>query len=618
MAEGGINPREERIRRRDLVKQTMEREANAALVEQGVLLSDEEVAIREQAPIPTLMDEYEEISILDENQDFSLQLSESESENEYDEYYSQMSSKINEKRDQFQKEKAKVEEKMLELQRRESLAAQREKELARRREEFEKQLREKEERERVVMRKKLQEEMYAESIKILKSLEDELLEKQRISREREEEISRRERELQIAEEKWRIQELELEKKYKENMRQEIKHELTGIKELITRPKHTIPEIGNLNREDNTHVMKISMGSTQIAAEQKPYENVRSEQCRETLNLPQEYKYDMTHSISKREIENNKRDSTSLGVKKKVDIDPVSLDAKSPPIPESSFYMKPYIGNFSGSDPKPKQESSFEDWKLEVESLIAAKIYPEISISQAIRKSLKGQAKKVLLPMGPTATPSDIIKKLESVFGNVASGEAVLQEFYTAEQSADETVADWGLRLEEIIRKALDKGHVEEASKNEMLRNKFWRSLYNQDLKNATRIYFESEKRFEELRRKIRAEEYEMNTKRSKEEKDMRKKQEKHVKAQHQPVVTDSTDQMQLLQTLMDKMSVMEKDIKQIKQRPRRRWRGKGRRGQEHDSQDANENAAEDSDTNEVQQKDLRHQQDRHKKKTDLN
>ena len=42
-----------------------------------------------------------------------------------------------------------------------------------------------------------------------------------------------------------------------------------------------------------------------------------------------------------------------------------------------------------------------------------------------------------------------------------------------------------------------------------LKSKFWRSLYNQDLKNATKMYKESIHDFEGFRKKVRTEEYEM-------------------------------------------------------------------------------------------------------------
>lgn len=39
-------------------------------------------------------------------------------------------------------------------------------------------------------------------------------------------------------------------------------------------------------------------------------------------------------------------------------------------------MKPYLGTVYGTEPRPKNESSFDDWRVEVESLIASKHYSD--------------------------------------------------------------------------------------------------------------------------------------------------------------------------------------------------------------------------------------------------
>ena len=58
------------------------------------------------------------------------------------------------------------------------------------------------------------------------------------------------------------------------------------------------------------------------------------------------------------------------------------------------------------------------------------MFSEATIGQVIRKSLKGQANKVLSSMGSGATVDQIIQRLEEVFGNVATPMSILQEFYT--------------------------------------------------------------------------------------------------------------------------------------------------------------------------------------------
>ena len=69
---------------------------------------------------------------------------------------------------------------------------------------------------------------------------------------------------------------------------------------------------------------------------------------------------------------------------------------------------------------------FDDWKLETNYLIKSSPYPDIMINQAIRHLLRGKARKVVNTFNPNVTAAEIIDKLDSVFGNVASGESVVQ------------------------------------------------------------------------------------------------------------------------------------------------------------------------------------------------
>ncbi|XP_060596172.1 putative uncharacterized protein DDB_G0281733 [Ruditapes philippinarum] len=79
----------------------------------------------------------------------------------------------------------------------------------------------------------------------------------------------------------------------------------------------------------------------------------------------------------------------------------------------------------------------------------------------------------------------------------------------AKQRSEEGITEWGIRLETIVQKAIEKGHVSESQKDEMLKTRFWRQLKSEQLKNATRMYFETAKSFEELRKKVILEEYDM-------------------------------------------------------------------------------------------------------------
>ena len=106
------------------------------------------------------------------------------------------------------------------------------------------------------------------------------------------------------------------------------------------------------------------------------------------------------------------------------------------------------------------------------------------------------------------TSQELIEELQNVFGNVASGESVLTEFYTSSQQPTESVTMWGLlRSEEIVKRGIVKGQIIDEQKDEMLRTRFWRNLYDKELQNATRVYYDQIKEFDNLRTKARSEEY---------------------------------------------------------------------------------------------------------------
>ena len=235
---------------------------------------------------------------------------------------------------------------------------------------------------------------------------------------------------------------------------------------------------------------------------------------------------------------------------------------------------PKITAFSGEENRPKGEASYEEWRYEVKCLQRDGVYSKYVIGQAIRKSLRGPAKREIIQMGPTATVEEIMERLESTFANVATGMSVMQEFFTASQKQEESVAAWALRLEEIMQNAIDKGQIKEEEKDDLLRDKFWRSLRSERLKNATRIDFRTVSNFKRLVKAVRTEELSMKT---------------NANAQYQAVTTNVTKkeerkdgietekQGQVYQTLMDLR-------KELKIYNKKRGRGRGRQWNQNQEQ----------------------------------
>ncbi|CAC5373223.1 unnamed protein product [Mytilus coruscus] len=166
---------------------------------------------------------------------------------------------------------------------------------------------------------------------------------------------------------------------------------------------------------------------------------------------------------------------------------------------------PRISTFTGDD---TNAAKYDIWRYEVLCLVKNR-YTHETIKMAIRKSLKGNAAVIPMRSGVDATLDDIIDRMDSIFGSVFPVEALLGQFYTARQREDEDVASWGCRLEDILRKATDRGKVKQEDTNSMLTSKFFEGL-RPDIKNIGRYKMDSVKEFDVLLKAFRIIEKEHN------------------------------------------------------------------------------------------------------------
>lgn len=163
---------------------------------------------------------------------------------------------------------------------------------------------------------------------------------------------------------------------------------------------------------------------------------------------------------------------------------------------------PKISCFSGGSSKNKNETTYDLWKYEVTSLMNNGTYEQESINYAVRRSLKGEAGRVAMHLGPQASLPEILHKLDSIYGAVESKEELLAEFYRAKQKEEECVTTWSCRLEDIIGKAVDKGLVHHMERDGMLRSMLWTGL-RPTLKDISGHKFDTIHTFDELRVALR-------------------------------------------------------------------------------------------------------------------
>ena len=241
---------------------------------------------------------------------------------------------------------------------------------------------------------------------------------------------------------------------------------------------------------------------------------------------------------------------------------------------------PKLSEFSGEG-----ASEFEIWKYDVNCLINEGVYPTHIIREAMRRSLKGVARGVLLHLGESASVIDILTELEGVYGNVRPVEKLKEMFYSESQREGESVADYSLRLERLL--SLVPETLDRYSRNEMLKNRLWSGLRDQELKNVSRYLFEKIVDFNTLRRELRAIEEDLRSQKvSRTEKklevktpDMEKGKVEVAEAKQFVSLVESQilKQMEALTKQMSRMESklgeLDKEVKEFKRSQRRSpWR----------------------------------------------
>ena len=117
---------------------------------------------------------------------------------------------------------------------------------------------------------------------------------------------------------------------------------------------------------------------------------------------------------------------------------------------------PKVVVFSGDESK---DAVYDLWRYEVMSMVKEKTYSLPVIMNAARKSLRGEAARVVMRLGENVTLDDLIYKLDCIYGNVESVEMLLAKFYSASQEDGESVSSWACRLEDMYSKISKRSNV---------------------------------------------------------------------------------------------------------------------------------------------------------------
>ena len=215
------------------------------------------------------------------------------------------------------------------------------------------------------------------------------------------------------------------------------------------------------------------------------------------------------------------------------------------VSKTTVLQTPRIVTFSGN--KDAKEVSFESWYYEVKTLLREGTFSQREIETATKKSLRGPAADVVRRMGIDANLEDILWKFSCRYGVVERPDTLLTQFYGTEQQADESVAGWACRLEEILDRAAKQEMLIGKSINMMLKSRFWDGL-RQPLKSDSREKAERIQDFDELLVAVRKMEAESGTSNAQD----KPAQVKSINSNKSK--TDDVDNELCLKALLQKMS----------------------------------------------------------------
>ena len=212
---------------------------------------------------------------------------------------------------------------------------------------------------------------------------------------------------------------------------------------------------------------------------------------------------------------------------------------------------PKLNNFNGKE--DGDAYPYRRWRFDVTHLRQCG-YPESTVLMSVIRSCRNLASDTLLSLGDDFTLDQMLECFDQRFLPVDTAESQLSKFYSAKQKADENVSSWGSRLECMLSTP-QLQYLRPSQRMSMLRERFWRGLYSETMKNALRHRFDADLKFEGLLVAARSVEQEQDTPKTSKE----KAPKAVTKSQ---TVTDNNEK--LLKQILERIEKLEKDFKQFK------------------------------------------------------
>ena len=104
-------------------------------------------------------------------------------------------------------------------------------------------------------------------------------------------------------------------------------------------------------------------------------------------------------------------------------------------PNPQLVMSPGLPLFSGAEPTPRDEGTYEQWRSQVRGMRSS--CPEYSLRSGLITSVRGEASKLISFVGFSTPVDAILEAMDKRFGKRAMSDKLQQEFYQLQQEKGE-------------------------------------------------------------------------------------------------------------------------------------------------------------------------------------
>ena len=156
-------------------------------------------------------------------------------------------------------------------------------------------------------------------------------------------------------------------------------------------------------------------------------------------------------------------------------------------PNPQLVMSPGLPLFSGAEPTPRDEGTYEQWRFQVRGMRSS--CPEHSVRSALITSVRGEASELISFVGFSTPVDAILEAMDKRFGKRATSDRLQQEFYQLQQEKGERIQHFAGRLEKSFKK-LQEVFPDRYQQNQLIERLF--HGVNQQTRNSMRYLYDKE------------------------------------------------------------------------------------------------------------------------------